>query len=193
MAKRLKRISRSLFVRILLAIFVIAFLFQAGHFFEHFYQVGIWMSGIQDKAYMSPLGTWAMEALGDLFFADEPPIRRMGMAFQLLHLLGNGIFLIGIVAFSFFVRTKKVIAAFIFEGVHFLEHMALSFSYLFLNKAVGSSTFWGRSNMLAILGLDAGISPLELAYFIWWHFIFNAVPTILVLVLIELFRSRRRL
>ncbi len=155
------------------AVFIIAvsaLTFQAVHFSEHFAQVSVWIFGSQEKPYMTPLGMWGMEKVGLIFFPNEPQPRQSKLGFELLHFLGNAIFLFGIAAAYYFIPSKKVKWAYFIEAFHLYEHASLTLSAIFINKPIGLSTFFGMA-----MGQWALV-----AYRVWWHFIFNLIPTLLV-------------
>lgn len=130
---------------------------------------------------MTSFGMWLMHWIGDLF-VSEGMSRRMYLGFEMMHLIGNAIFLIGIIGLSYFIKSKKIAAAFFIQAFHFYEHVSLTASAVFINKSIGISTFFGMVT-------DPSFA---LAYRVWWHFIFNLVPTVLVLMAIFGFYQARK-
>jgi len=115
---------------------------------------------------MSPLAKQAAAGLESIAantfgFRDFP---TLGM--ELLHLVGNTLFLLGVLALligtPFSNRRGAATIAFVFEGTHLLEHIILTSSVLNGSPAWGSST------------LFANISGAQLStHRIWWHFVMN--------------------
>ena len=156
--------------RIILIVTAVFFFVQIIHFSEHIAQVLAWLFVQQEKPYMTPFGMWCMHTLGMLMFPNVESARQAMLGLEFLHLIGNGIFALGILGLFFFVHTKKVMWALIIEIFHFYEHVSLTFSALFIGKPIGMSTFFG-----------ADVSPwLRVSYRVWWHFLFNLIPTVLV-------------
>lgn len=156
----------------LLIVTIIALSAQVVHFGEHVAQVTVWIFGAQQKAYMTPLGMWCMNHLGTALFPQLTHTRQLQLGFEFLHLIGNGVFVLGLTTLLYFLRTPTVWWSFGIELFHFYEHVSLSYSALYIGKAIGVSTFFG-----------APVAPWTLlAYRVWWHFIFNLVPTILVVM-----------
>ncbi|PIR52118.1 hypothetical protein COU77_02085 [Candidatus Peregrinibacteria bacterium CG10_big_fil_rev_8_21_14_0_10_49_16] len=165
-------------------IFIIAIVCLAAqvvHFGEHVAQVFSWIAVQQQKAYMTPFGMWCMHQVGMLLFPHADPVRQAYLGFEFLHLIGNGIFLIGIIALRYFVRSRKVVWALFIETFHLYEHISLSLSALFIGKSIGLSTFFGLQ-----------ISPwVNLSYRVWWHFLFNLIPSVLIaMVVYEVWKCR---
>jgi hypothetical protein len=175
--------EKSLFEIILLVITVLFLFFQFIHSLEHIAQAGVWTFGSKDKLYMTSLGMWGMDKVGELFFSNEEPVRKGKLGFELLHLFGNGIFLLGIMGLLYFVKSKKVIWALLIEGFHFFEHLNLTMSMIFFDMPVGFSTLFG-----------VGMTEVAyIAYRVWWHFLFNIIPTILIaLVVYEIYMKWKK-
>jgi len=155
---------------LVLTVTVLFLAFQVVHFIEHGAQVTAWTGGYQDSLYMTPLGMWGMEKLGVLFYPNEDSVRQMKLGFELLHLFGNLIFLLGIIGLLYFIKSNYVKWAFVVQGFHFYEHLSLTMSMIFINKPIGLSTLFGME-------MSQWVS---VAYRVWWHFIFNLIPSILV-------------
>ncbi len=157
-------------VRAFAGLTALAIAFQYGHFLEHIVQVLAWMTGYTHAPYMTDMGYALAHYLGQTFFPVDAPerIHRLGM--ELLHLFGNAIFLVGILGLWFFMRTRLVKAAVIIQAFHLVEHISLTASSMMFDQALGLSTLYGM--------------PLSeftsVAYRVWLHFIFNAIPTTLV-------------
>jgi hypothetical protein len=159
-------------VRILFVITVGALVFQIGHFSEHFIQVGAWIFGNQTSPYMSPAGMWLMDTLGQFFFPLAEVAKQKYLGFELLHLFGNAIFMIGIIGTYYFIRIREIFWALIIEGYHLYEHISLTASAIYIGKSIGFSTLFGLA-----------MSPwTSVAYRVWWHFLLNLIPTALVIL-----------
>jgi len=166
---------------IILVITVLFLSFQVIHFIEHTVQVTAWIFGSQEKPYMTPLGMLGMNELGILFYPNEEPVRQSKLGFELLHLFGNAIFLLGIFSLLYFIRNKKIIWALLIQAFHFYEHLSLTMSMLFVIKPIGFSTLFGMA-----MGQWASV-----AYRIWWHFFFNLIPSVLIaLIIYEIYKNR---
>ena len=159
---------------LVLTVTVLFLAFQVVHFIEHGAQITAWTFGYQDKPYMTPVGMWGMEKLGVLFYPNEDSVRQMKLGFELLHLLANLIFLLGIMGLLYFIKSNYVKWAFVIQGFHFYEHLSLTVSMIFINKPVGLSTLFG-------MAMNQWVS---VAYRVWWHFIFNLIPSVLVALVI---------
>jgi hypothetical protein len=174
MVSKLKSLSKDPLIVINLLLLIVLLIIQFVHFAEHLFQVSVWIIGYRNRLHMTPLGMWAMEAMGRIFFSTELAPRRGLLGLESLHFLGNGITLIGIIILYYFVRIKKVVWALAIQSFHFYEHISLTFSAIALNKSIGLSTLYG---------MDVDRNFL-IAYRVWWHFIFNLVPTVLVAIVI---------
>ncbi|MGK5497208.1 DUF6008 family protein [Streptomyces sp. URMC 125] len=158
---------------------------QLGHFQEHVAQAGYWVAHPTAPAWMTPLGDSLARGLGQVDTAKP----SLGM--EILHLLGNFIFLAGLVGIVQITRraTRQLASrkwarmGVWMQGVHGVEHAVLTLSVaLGATRAVGLSTWFGT--------IEAG--PALTTYRVWWHFVANLVGTaILVLSLYHLWRERQ--
>lgn len=172
--------KRSVFWKIFLSITLLALLLQLFHFGEHIIQVGVWIDGYREAPYMTALGHVLMESLGNFFYPDADPKYQMMMGNEILHLLGNSIFAFGTLTLLFFLRTRLTISAAMIEVFHLYEHVCLTFTAAFYGTAIGMSTLWG-------LSLDpASLVTLR----VWWHFIFNLIPTTLTVLALFYFYKK---
>ncbi|MQA24625.1 MAG: hypothetical protein GEU94_03965 [Micromonosporaceae bacterium] len=144
-------------------------IFQVVHAVEHFAQVGYWVIHPTDAPWVTPWAAYLVTGLS--------PYGPPGMGVELLHLIGNLIFFFGVVFLAILVRviggsvaaaraTKLTLWV---QGIHVLEHVALTLSLAMTGRAMGLSTVFG-----AITG------PSLFTYRIWWHFAINLVGTILL-------------
>ena len=153
---------------------ILALAFQYGHFAEHIIQAVAWLGGHTSSPYMTEIGHVLSNYLGSVFFAAENSMRQHMLGMELLHLFGNTIYLFGVFGLWFFVRGHTITTALIFQTFHFYEHVSLTLSHYFLSKPIGFSTLFG-------LPMD---QFTYVAYRVWWHFMFNAIPTVLSTVVI---------
>ncbi len=159
------------FIYFVFTLGLLAILFQVGHFFEHIIQVSAWIGGYKEKPYMTEFGVFLVNSLGGLFFPHETDMRKNMLGMDVLHLIGNTIFVAGIATMYYFLRVKAMLFALIIQTFHFYEHISLTSSNIIIGKSIGLSTLYGMS-------LDQYVLT---AYRVWWHFLFNAIPTALVL------------
>jgi hypothetical protein len=156
--------SRENMTRALKYMAVAAFTFQGVHFLEHIAQLGYWLLHPSEAPWITP---WAIPARDALAVAGEVPLGN-----ELLHLTGNLVFLGGLLALAVYwskrggkasphLRTTLWV-----QGIHMVEHVALTASTIIFGKAVGLSTF---------LGLVSG--PAMTSYRVWFHFLINLVAT----------------
>jgi len=148
--------------------------FQVLHFVEHLAQLGYWIGHPTQAPWMTP---WAMSAAHGLADLGGPSPMAVGM--ELLHLVGNSIFFVGAVTLAVLVgrcaagspaaRTTRALLW--VQGLHVVEHVALTSTLLWTGKAAGLSTFFGLA--------DPG--PVLWSYRVWWHFLINLAATALLL------------
>ncbi|WP_280376880.1 DUF6008 family protein [Nocardia wallacei] len=165
-----------------LAVVGLGVLAQLGHFQEHVAQVAYWVGHSNEPGWMTPWGT----ALADGFGQVDHMKPALGM--EILHLVGNFHFLAGLAGVALITRHAVASRArrwgrmgVLMQGIHGLEHIALTVSVLFGTKAIGLSTWFGL--------LDAG--PGLWTYRVWWHFFANVIgTTIFAMALYHLWRER---
>src|SRR4051794_5412268 len=89
-------------------------IFQIGHFAEHAFQFGVWVLGDwsnicgRDTPWMSP---WAMDLVQQIGLFVAPSgdaARRAMLGMEVLHLIGNGIFLTALVCLYVCLPSKWV-------------------------------------------------------------------------------------
>ena len=98
----------------------------------------------------------------------------MMVGMELLHLIGNSIFLVTIGSIYCFFPTRLVRAAFMIEGFHLCEHLILTSSLIFIGKPIGFSTLFGYSGMVWAREYVVG-------YRVFWHFAMNLIPPVLIM------------
>ncbi|MGO4404785.1 DUF6008 family protein [Bosea sp. RAF48] len=150
-------------------------LFQVGHFAEHAFQFAVWVLGDlsnicgRDTPWMSPWVTELVSQTGLLLFPTADEARRMMLGMELLHLVGNSIFLVGIASLYYCVRSKWIRWAFYIEAFHLYEHIMLTATAFFIGKPIGLSTLFGGVNALGNREFAVGCR-------VTWHFAMNLLP-----------------
>ena len=167
-------------------------LFQIGHFAEHAFQFVVWLLGDwsnicgRDTPWMSPWVTNLVNTVGIYLFPAAEAKRQMMMGMEILHLIGNSIFLTSLAALYYCLRSKWVRWALIIEGFHLYEHLMLTTSTYFLDKPIGLSTLFGGAAML-----DG--PEFAVGYRVTWHFVMNLLPMPFAMVAIMQELRRRGL
>jgi hypothetical protein len=170
-------------------------LFQIGHFAEHALQFLVWLTGKvewvvvvfcgRDTPFMSSPVTQMVQASGALLFPDANLPRQMMMGLELLHLIGNSIFLASIACLYVVMPHKLVRYAFYIEGAHLLEHLLLTVTAYYFGKPIGLSTMFGNAGPW--WGKEYAVG-----YRVSWHFVMNLLPLPFVMMaLLNMWRSRR--
>lgn len=159
--------------RILWAVVILGTIFQIGHFFEHTIQAAVWVTGSGQEPWMSPLAMWLTMHLG--------PNMKVGM--EVLHLLGNLIFLATIGAYWLLFPLPLVGWAFLVELFHLYEHLMLTVSVIALGRPVGLSTLFGAVCWLT--------PEHAVGYRVLWHFGMNLIPSALLMIGLLEFRTQR--
>jgi hypothetical protein len=184
LARRLGRLRVAF--RLLVVLVVGTLSFQAVHFAEHLSQLGYWLVYPAAPPWMTPWGRVAADGLAAL--AGNYGGHATGM--ELLYLVGNFIFFIGLTTMYLALRARgterKEMRAtrFVFwlQLVHVVEHVLLTSTYLLFGTPIGMSTLFGYSFHLE----GAWASSIR----IWWHFAMVLVTTgAAVLALGELRRA----
>lgn len=116
--------------------------FQVVHVAEHVLQSGVWVAAPEQPPFLTPWAMWGAEALTVTGHAS--------LGQELLHLVGNAVFLLGLLALAARVRppARAVRLALAWQGAHVLEHVALSLTTAVWGRAIGVTTLLGT--------LDAG-------------------------------------
>ena len=150
-------------------------IFQIGHFLEHTVQFGVWLFGDRTAPWMSAPVMELVHMVGAYYFPTADMARQMSAGMEILHLIGNTIFLTTLLSLLYFIRSKWVRYAFYVEMFHLYEHISLTLSIIYLGKPIGFSTLFGAS--VPLLG-----SQLAIGYRVFWHFIMNFVPSALFMM-----------
>lgn len=99
----------------------------------------------------------------------------VGLGNELLHLVGNGLFLLGLIGLCVLVERggekaaaiKPLKLAVLVQGYHVIEHIMLTASFAMTGTAIGASTLFGNATGAA-----------GSTYRIWFHFAINLVATV---------------
>jgi hypothetical protein len=145
---------------------VAGFALQSFHSFEHVIQVVFWGKNPYAPGYMSPVAKKAAAGLESIAASTLGWTGRSTLGMELLHLVGNTLFLLGIAALligsPFAAKRAGATLAFTFEGLHLLEHVILTAT------TVAGYPAWGNSTLFNT------ISGAQLSsHRIWWHFVMN--------------------
>ena len=149
--------------------------FQVGHFAEHALQFAIWILGDlsnicgRDTPWMSPWVTEMVRQGGTFLFPTADPQRQMMLGMEVLHLIGNSIFLTSLFCLYYCVRSRWIRWAIYIEGFHLYEHLMLTATAYFVGKPIGLSTLFGGSGLI-------GSREFAVGYRVSWHFLMNLLP-----------------
>ncbi len=160
---------------VLAAVAGLGMAFQIGHFAEHAFQFGIWILGDlsnicgRDTPWMSPWVTDMVRRAGQYMFPADDAARQMMLGMEVLHLMGNCIFLVSLGCLYYCVRSKWIRWALYIEGFHLYEHLMLTASAYFIGKPVGLSTLFGGAGVI-------GSREFAVGYRVSWHFAMNLLP-----------------
>ena len=173
------------FITILAAVVGLGLAFQTGHFIEHAVQFGVWIGGQfdwvaatfcgRDVPYMSPPVMAMVRAAGAWMLPQADAPRQMMVSMEVLHLIGNFIFLSTIAGAHFLMPSKWTRWALIIEGAHLCAHIALTLTAIYIGKPIGISTLFGQAPYY--LGKSGAVG-----YRVTWHFALNLLPMPFVMV-----------
>jgi len=165
-------------------------LFQIGHFAEHAFQFVVWILGDlsnicgRDTAWMSPWATELVNRIGTGLFPTFDAPRRMMLGMEVLHLIGNSIFLAALVALYYCVRSKWARWAIYIETFHLYEHIMLTVSAYYVGKPIGLSTLFGGTSVI-------GGREFAVGFRVTWHFVMNLLPLpFAMMAVLENWRSK---
>jgi hypothetical protein len=166
LADRRRRVG-SWTCRATVGLIVVGLAGQLGHVQEHVAQVGYWVQNPDSPGWMTPWGMGLARGLGQV----DPTKPALGM--EILHLVGNLIFLAGLVAVMLITRRASTTRARRWarmgtwmQSIHGLEHLSLTLSVaLGAPRAVGLSTWFGTMHP----------GPGLWTYRVWWHFVANVL------------------
>jgi hypothetical protein len=106
---------------------------------------------------------------GILLFPAADETRRMMLGMELLHLVGNSIFLVALRSLYYCVPSRWVRWALYIEAFHLYEHIMLTVTAYFIGKPIGMSTLFGGANALGDREFAVGCR-------VSWHFAMNLLP-----------------
>lgn len=160
--------------RILLAA-VAGMAFQVFHVAEHGLQLGYWLLHPTQAPWLTPWAAWGRDVIAAQ--VDGQPATGA----ELLHLVGNALFLIALVAMLIAAARMRTasqsgsgdagrrslrIATWV-QTAHVIEHVVLTGTWMMLGRANGVSTLFGLVPGGAIGGATR----------VWIHFLINAAAT----------------
>lgn len=145
--------------------------FQVLHGAEHLLQLGYWFARPTAAPWVTP---WA--AFGRDLLAPTTTDGQSTTGAELLHLIGNAIFLAALVAGALAVRRMshtREIGPWLrrtlwLQGYHVVEHVSLTATWLLIGTPIGTSTLFGALTPGTVAGSATRV---------WIHFIINAVAT----------------
>jgi hypothetical protein len=124
---------------------------------------------------MSAPVTEMVRLLRAYLFPDADIARQTMMGVEILHLVGNSIFLAGIACVFYFIRTKYVHYAVYIESAHLCEHISLTVSAYYLGKPIGMSILFGQAPLWWGKELAVG-------WRVSWRFAMNLLPMPFVMI-----------
>lgn len=146
--------------------------FQVLHFAEHLLQVGYWLVHPADPPWLTP---WAAAARDGLAWLTDG---AAGTGNEVLHLVGNVVFLAGLVCAALAMAPRTLAdagergpwlrRALWVQSLHVAEHLALTATWLAWGRAVGASN---------LLGLLDPATPVGSGTRVLVHFVINLVAT----------------
>ena len=142
---------------------------QGIHTYEHLLQAYKWLLQPYQPGFISYPAQ--LIATGFAGLADQLGYTGTGLGMELLHLVGNIIFLIGSLAIYLVRKNNAATALLYFESVHVIEHLTLTITASTGRPAWGASTFFAR------------LSGAELTSFrVSWHLLMNLIAFILAIL-----------
>lgn len=149
-------------------------LFQVGHFFEHAFQWVVWLLGNaseicgRDTPWASGWVKELIAAIGLIVAPEADAARRWMLGLEVLHLIGNGIFLVTLGLLYYLTDNKWVRWGLYIETFHLYEHIMLTSTAFFIGKPIGLSTLFG--------GAGLGSKDFAVGVRVTWHFFMNLLP-----------------
>lgn len=154
---------------------IVGLLFQVGHFAEHAIQFIVWVLGDlsnicgRDTPWMSPWATQLVRKVGLLVGPADDASRRMMLGMEVLHLIGNSIFLAGLICLYICLPSKWIRWGIYIETFHLYEHIMLTSTAFFVGKPIGMSTLFGATGLIDSREFAVGFR-------VSWHFLMNLFP-----------------
>lgn len=168
----LRRAAPATLVAVMIA--AACLIFQVGHFFEHFLQWLIWVLGDlsticgRDTPWMSPWVAPYIELFGAWAWPASDGRVQMARSMEVLHIVGNSIFLIGLWALFYLKPNVWVKWALIIETFHLYEHIMLTVTIFTVGKPIGLSTLFGGASYFD--------KEVAVGIRVSWHFVMNLFP-----------------
>jgi len=171
--------------RALWAVAVAGVAFQVLHFAEHLLQAGYWLLHPTQAPWMTPWGKAGRDAL------SAETDGQMATGTELLHLLGNGVFFVGLAAAGLLAHRLLAAArsaptvgtlrqrlpglhkALWAQGFHLAEHVLLTLTWMWGGSAIGFTNLFGT--------IEPG-TTLVWTTRVWAHFALNLVATVYAVV-----------
>src|SRR6188472_469774 len=128
---------------------ILGLLFQVGHFFEHAFQLVVWVLGDfsqicgRNRPWISALAGGLVDRIGLWMAPGMDASRRFMLGLEVLHLIGNSTFLFTLCLLYYLIRNKRVRWAIYIEAFHLYEHIMLTSTAFFIGKPIGLSTLFG--------------------------------------------------
>lgn len=154
---------------------MLGLLFQVGHFAEHAIQFVVWVLGDlsnicgRGTPWMSPWVTELVREIGVIVAPAGDDARRMMLGMEVLHLIGNSIFLASLACLYLCLPSKWVRWAVYIETFHLYEHVMLTSTAFFIGKPIGMSTLFGATGLTDSREFAVGFR-------VTWHFLMNLLP-----------------
>lgn len=139
---------------------------QIGHLAEHALQLGAWFQAPTSMPWMSPIAFISERGLA--IIGRHPGNMAVGM--EMLHFIGNWIFLIGLAAWAGQFANKWLTFALRLQFLHVLEHVLLVASIFITGHPIGLSTLFGYA--VPLFGTE-----IANGYRVWFHFTANLIAT----------------
>lgn len=149
-------------------------IFQVGHFYEHLAQWAIWLAGSasgicgRDTPWMSPWVTAIVEQFGFWAWPLAAFKVQMARSMEVLHIVGNLIFLTGLAALLVLMPNRWVKWAFGIELFHLYEHIMLTVTVFTVGKPIGMSTLFGGAFLFE--------AETAVGIRVTWHALMNLLP-----------------
>ncbi len=153
---------------------VLGLLFQVGHFFEHAFQFVVWLLGDlseicgRDTPWVSGWARDLIDQIGVIVAPAADAPRRWMLGLEVLHLIGNSIFLATLGLLYYLTRNRWVRWGLYIEGFHLYEHIMLTSTAFFIGKPIGLSTLFGAAGL--------GSKEFAVGVRVTWHFVMNLLP-----------------
>lgn len=166
--------------RVLLGLALAGLAFQAVHALEHVLQVGYWLWHPTEAPWLTPWASSGQDVLARLAGGNA------GAGIELLHLIGNLIFLAALGALRWWASAAEpwsLRQALAVQGVHVGEHVLLTATTMTLGQALGVTTGFGL--------LSPG-TAIATTIRVWSHFGLNLVATWFALSALRQVTTRHR-